>query len=204
MIKKETPSFSAKGSKTKENHEAKKVINIIFARETKKHLQKIILDAAGICTTKALIKRGHNPDTIHIPNSNKDEYKLITRKHKNTYFITIGEFLYNNRNNKVKVGGIHLDYMCTFDFSGYCEPKKDLAIIFNNKMLVYGGVLGITLSPRSNKNGSPFEWIDIGRLFNFINLLALANGYTIEVLDVGGTYNNGGPMYTYMFKVHKK
>ena len=212
MKVKEAPSFNAVGNKSKrksktkkKDNQAKKIINQNFAELAKQYLPKVILDGPTLETTKTLIRAGHSARLIHIPNCSRPDYNAIKRIHPNTYFISMETFLNNQKKSKCKSGGIYLDYMCTLEGTDYCEPRKDLGIIFNNKLLAYGAPLFITLSnPRHTKNGSPFMWQDVGKLINYINLLSQSNGYVLEILDVGGPYKNGGQMYTYGFVVHKK
>ena len=201
---KDAPSFNAVTSKVKEGHMAKNTINKMIAKFSKKHLPKIILDGPSRETTKTLMARGHKASTIFIPNSNKDDFTAIRRHHKNTFYISLEQFLLTQRTSKQKCGGMYLDYMSTFDGGDYCNPRKDLTIIFNNKMLAPNAPICVTFSNPRRKKTTIFSWTDITKVITFIYQLGNSNGYQMELLEDGGPYKNGGQMFSFMFIAHKR
>jgi len=206
MVKKikGAPSFNAVASKVKEGHIAKHIMNGMFAKLSKKNLPKIILDGPARKTTKTLIARGHKAHTIFIPNNNLDNFEAIFKYHKNTFYMSLEEFLLKNQFNHVKSGGMYLDYMSTFDADDYCNPRKDLSIIFNNKMLAPNAPIAVTFSNPRHKKTTAFSWADVTRVIAFIYQLGHSNGYQMELLEEGGPYKNGGNMFSIMFIAHKR
>jgi len=177
----------------------KKTINQTIAKLANKSGNAIVLDGTGRCTTKALIKEGWIKERIFIPNNSKD-YIYIKRWHPNTYKISIGELLYLHRNRTFQLGGVYMDYMCNFSTS-----KKDLAILFNNKLMMDNSVLGVTFSiNRGRKNDTGFTCRDMMEVMNFVSILAYTNGYIPVIDSRGGSYgNHGSPMYSIIFQLHR-
>ncbi|KKL49801.1 hypothetical protein LCGC14_2311860 [marine sediment metagenome] len=197
-------SFIA-GNKAVEKNKTKAIINEVIAKTARTISPCVILDGPGMKTLKALKKHKHPSRNIHIPNNSKD-FKEISKKHPQTYEMTLYDFLYKHRNRKYKLGLVYMDYMCTFNGNTECNPVNDLKLLFINKMLKFGSILGITLACRNTvKNKTGFTHNTILKVISTIQKFAGQNRYEATLLeDVGGVYFNGGPMFTLLFKVIRK
>ena len=185
-----------------EKNEAKTAINKAFAKRGNKKGVSIVLDGPKCLTRKALLEAGWKRKSIHIPNCSKD-YNAVAHNHKQTYEMTLGEFLELHITRQQTIGSIYMDYMCTLDSNDDCRPMEDLKKVFVNKLLKPGAVIGVTLSvARGKKNDTPFLYPDSLKLITTITRLAQEAGYTATLVEeVGGPYHNGGNMFTYLFEV---
>ena len=200
--------------------EQKDIINTALANCGDSTKPAVVLDGHTLGTTKKLIEFGWIKENIHIPNYS-DDYSLIKRNHKNTYYMSLNNFLMTNSSREYALGLIYCDYMTPLLGDKYCRPMKDLAVIFNNRMLGDDSVLGVTLSARTGIiNNTGFKYPDIPKLLNLVLELAIANGYYAVPQSTGGIYINGkpamgrppktgkkkpkgSPMYTFLFKIYK-
>lgn len=160
----------------------------------------IILDGPNCKTLNALTNSGWNTEKIYIPNFSED-YFNINQVHPKTFHISLNKLLRLIKPHKI--GLIYMDYMCTLQGNSTCRPIKDLTYLFNNELLDYGSILGITLSARSKLNQSGFKHTTLADMVELIFNLAYSNHYKLKKLPTGGCYHNGGTMYSLIFKIMK-
>ena len=210
LILEEEKKRKFKKSKTKiskssfkfEKSPQKDMINNTIAELGNKNGLAIVLDGPNIHTTKILIKKGWNKHAILIPNFDDHDYHIIKRKHINTFFKSLGSQVLEMRRNTM--GLIYADYMCSFDGNDQCNPSTDIERIFDNKIMMDNSIFGITISQRGRpKEKSVFVSSDIQRCIWEVQQAAYKNGYSALLYKVGGSYRNGGIMWSGIFSIHK-
>lgn len=193
-----------KANKSLEDNGAKDFINTTIALNGNKTLPSMILDGPTGKTFKTLIAHGYKRAKIFIPNLSDDYYSLI-KLHKNTYRMSLNEFLYKNRKAKRRLGILYMDYMCSFDGNTECRPKDDLKLMFDNRMMAGNSVLAVTLSVRSHtKNDTLFKHNALVKAYDYIINLARDNKYRLRLLTGGLYRNNKNNMYSLVYKVSWK
>jgi len=185
-----------------ENSPQKDTINTALAKHGNKRGCAIVLDGPNMHTTKTLKKYGWKKENIYIPNFDDNDYKAIKRKHINTFNKPLGtQILGMNRNS---VGLIYADYMCSLNGNANCSPLTDMERIFDNKIMMDKSVLGITISMRNHpKEKKAFVNADVQRCISEITRFAYLNKYTAILVNTGGTYKNGGVMWSGLFYIVK-
>jgi len=205
-------SFGTAFSTTHEKAKQKKVINATLAKHGRRDGRAIVLDGPGINTTKALVAAGWRKDNIFIPNFNEPDFKIIKRKHPQSYCVPLGRFLHDgnpdgNLDRSIcpqqhTIGLIYADYMCSWNGNKQCCPERDMEYLFQNKLLMDGSVLGITIALRTAiKNETGFVKPAVEKCISTIQRLAYENGYYAMLHEKGGTYKNGGVMWSGIFTV---
>ena len=102
------------------------------------------------------------------------------------------------------VGLIYADYMCSFDGNDQCNPLRDINRIFENKIMMDNSIFAITISQRGHpKEKAAFVNADVQRCIWEVQKAAHVNGYTALLYKVGGSYKNGGAMWSGIFNINK-
>lgn len=182
----------------------KKIINTYLAKNGNRDGIAIILDGSQLGTSQILIQHGWNKKNIHIPNISLPDYLLIKRKGYNTYNKSLLSFLKDNI--PTNIGLLYMDYMCNIDGSEKCRPLEDIAFIFENRLLIDGCCLAITINQRRYIKNGLFSQGAIIKLISHITEQSASNGYNIVLNDTAGSYKNGrgAPMVTLIFTVIKQ
>ncbi|MDX1279246.1 hypothetical protein [Oceanihabitans sediminis] len=174
-----------------------KVNDIIYnLTKENRHVNKcaLILESPAMLTTKALKKAGFTERQIEIPNFDKKDYQGIKRKHKNTYNVSVGEFLDMVENfGRESFDIAFLDYMCTLTGNKACSPKEDITKYYKYRFPKHNSILAITLSYRS-KNG------DVIDLISYVQNEARKFGMNATLLQESFSYPG---MFVTFFNVQK-
>lgn len=162
----------------------------------------VILESPAMTTTKHLIKEGISKRRIEIPN-HTDSYKEIRKKHKNTYNMTVGEYIgmLAETETKNQIEGIWLDYMGTIHGNTEIKPKEDILSLFNDGLLASESIIAYTFSymdfHHGKKTHTHQDKYDIER---YLQELAYSKGYSVVREQYGKIYQG---MFFDMFKVRK-
>jgi hypothetical protein len=208
LVKKEFPNHREENYKTvafsrvlEENYQ-KEYINNTLARLGRKDLPAVVLDGPGLKTSKALLLQHWKPRYIFIPNNSKD-FKTISENDLKVITLnqSLNEFLENRRLQEQTIGLIYMDYMCSWAGNKVTKPISDLELLFNNRLLADGAVLGMTITTRTKNKGIFVNQSGI-ELISTILKLSINNGYYPELVS-GGIYKNGGPMFSVIFTINR-
>lgn len=190
----------------------KKEVNDFFALNTSAESNVLFLESKNLKTFKALYSVGHKKKRMWVPNPYNDYHK-IKQEVKNTYKMALSEFLprfqeeirprLRERGEPDKFGGSYNDYMSVFNKA----IREDLRYMFSNDMFEDEAVLGVTcraLNEGNKKNKGGFLYENMRGAINFIQRLALQNGYVTILQNCGGPYKNEGSlMWSIWFKMVK-
>jgi hypothetical protein len=179
---------------------AKQLVNEYLAKNGSKRHHAIVLDGPAHHTLNCLKHFGWKSNHIHIPNNSIIDYHSIHRVHKNTYHMSMNDFLESGHTDITSV--VYMDYMCSFWGNSECSPAIDIKYLFDNIRLADTTYLAITCSVRHRlKESLWFSNIQMLKAIAHIQKIAKAHGKQAILVPEFGTYKNKGIMYTLMFRI---
>lgn len=164
----------------------------------------VVLESEKMRTVTALKRAGFLEKNIEIPNNNLATYKKIVKKHRQTYYMSLGEYLdtISIPENKYSLSLVFADYCGTIDGNKDTCPLEDIRNLFETKLMKKSSVLAVTFSTHNGKKPNKLQLNDISRMGARITMSAYENGYVATELPFGRRYNNS--MYFTIYQIHPK
>lgn len=159
----------------------------------------IILDTEAFRTLNALKSAGYPLGKIDNVNYAEDTFEKIQKKHKNSYFMLLNDYLKmigDVPENKESVTTSFFDYTCTVQGNELVRPLDDINVFFSKKLPAKKSLLAVTLSFRNSKG----NYESMTELDKAVTNKAFENGYT-AVKDFGIAYR--GSMFFIIYLLHK-
>ena len=182
---------------------AKQLVNEYLATNGDKRHHAIILDGPDHHTLNCLRKHRWFSNNIHIPNNSLEDYHKIHRVHRESYHMSMREYLESGHTDITSV--VYMDYMCSFWGNSTCSPASDIKYLFDNTRISTGCLLAITCSVRHRlKESLWFSNIQMLKAIAQIQSVAKSHGKEATLIPEFGTYKNKGIMYTLMFRIKER